>query len=124
MGEGRNRGLLGALRRMVGSAAEFEERLTVTEGTSPVGQCTDRERVVLHGTIRSLTSAPAGEPPRLEAEFDDGSGLVRLIWMGRRAIAGIVEGSTLRVEGRLSCQHGERKIYNPRYQLTRVPGLS
>lgn len=120
-------GLMGALRRLVSSNAERESdelrRQAEEQGARPVDKCVDREHVLLRGTIRSVTIAPTDEPPRLEAEFDDGSGTVRLIWMGRRSISGLKAGSILRVEGRLSCQRGERKMYNPRYELTHVPGV-
>ena len=123
----RSGGLMGALRRMVGSTAERDDedlrRLAEAHGARPVGDCVDRERVSLLGTIRSVASAPPDQAPRLEAEFEDGSGRVTLIFMGRRSITGIKAGSVLRVEGRLSCHRGQRKIFNPRYELTHVPGI-
>lgn len=128
MGDNKHRpgGLLGALRRLVISNAERESedlrRQAEEHGARPVDECADREHVLLHGTIRSVMIAPTDEPPRLEAEFDDGSGNVQLIWMGRRSIAGVKAGSVLRVEGRISCHRGARKMYNPRYELTHVPG--
>lgn len=122
----RQGGLMRALRRMVSSDEELEsedlrweaERL----GARQVADCGDRDRVVLRGTIRTITIAPSTEAPRLEADFDDGSGRVTLIWMGRREIAGIRPGSILRVEGRLSCQGRNRRMYNPYYELTSVGG--
>ncbi|WP_432557483.1 OB-fold nucleic acid binding domain-containing protein [Granulicoccus sp. GXG6511] len=128
MGESkRPGGFMGALRRMVSSTAERDaedmRRLAEEQGARPVDECVDRERVSLVGTIRSVTIPPPEEPPRLEAEFDDGSGQVKLIFMGRRSISGIQAGSILRIEGRLSCQRGQRKMFNPRYELTHVPGI-
>lgn len=122
----RQGGLIRALRRLVSTneALESEDLRREAErlGARQVSDCADRERVVLRGTIRTITIAPADEAPRLEAEFDDGSGRVTLIWIGRRAIAGIQPGSVLRIEGRLSCQKGQRRMYNPYYELSRVPG--
>lgn len=119
---------MGALRRMVGSTAEREaedlQRLAKEHGARLVVDCVDRERVSLVGTIRSVTIPPSHEPPRLEAEFDDGSGEVRLVFMGRRSISGIQAGSVLRIEGRLSCHRGERTMFNPGYELSYVPGVS
>lgn len=121
-------GLLRALKRMVSSTAELESeelrRDAEREGARPVAGCSDREMVVLRGTIRAVTHPPQHEAPRLEAEFDDGSGVVTLIWMGRREISGVQAGSILRVEGRISCQKDRRTIYNPRYELSHVPGVA
>ena len=118
-------GLIGALRRMVSSPAERDaDDRQAQEGTRLVGDCADRERVAFYGTIHNVASAPSDQPPRLEADFDDGSGHVLLIWMGRCTIAGITAGVRLRIEGRLSCQGSKRTIYNPRYELIHVPGVS
>lgn len=130
MGEQKQRsgGLMRALKRMVSSNAELESeelrRDAEREGARQVQSCGDRERVVLRGTIRAVTIPPLDEPPRLEAEFDDGSGVVTLIWMGRRQISGIQPGTKLRVEGRISCQRRGRKMFNPRYELSHVPGVA
>lgn len=114
-----------ALRRLVSSNAELESEDLRREaerlGARQVAHCRDRERVVLRGTIRSVTMGTSDQPPRLEADFDDGSGRVRLIWMGRRRIAGIEEGASVRVEGRLSCYKYGRTMYNPYYELASVP---
>ena len=53
----------------------------------------------------------------LEAEFNDGSGTVTLIWMGRRSIPGITAGRELTVSGRVSYVDGQRRLYNPLYEL-------
>lgn len=126
--EKKSGGFLRALKRMVSSTAELDSedlrREAEREGAQPVASCTDREKVILRGTIRAVTHPPQDEPPRLEAEFDDGSGVVTLIWMGRREISGVQAGTILRVEGRISCQRDRRRMYNPRYELTHVPGVA
>lgn len=113
-----------ALRRLMSSNEELESEDLRREadrlGARQVADCQDRERVVLRGTVRSVTVGTSEEPPRLEADLDDGSGRVRLIWMGRRRIAGIEAGAILRVEGRLSSRKAERTMYNPYYELTSV----
>ena len=55
--------------------------------------------------------------PSLEASLYDGSGMVTLVWLGRRKIAGIKPGVDLKASGRVSCQEGRRVIFNPRYEL-------
>jgi hypothetical protein len=55
--------------------------------------------------------------PALEAELYDGSGIVTLIWLGRRRIAGIEPGRQIKVSGLVGSQHAERVMFNPGYEL-------
>lgn len=77
----------------------------------------DRELVAVQGVLRTVTLRPRGGVPALEAELDDGSGVLVVIWLGRRQIAGIAPGRSLRVSGRIGGADGVRTIYNPRYEL-------
>jgi hypothetical protein len=81
------------------------------------GYC-DRDMVTLHGSLTAVTQRPHGGVCTLEAELDDGSGTVTLVWLGQRRIAGITPGRAVKVHGRLSEGHGRRVLYNPRYELT------
>jgi len=109
------------LRRWWASNDELEsedlQRVAHTAGATPIAQAQDREQVTLRGMISVLTLKPRNQTPWLEAEFTDGSGTVTLIWMGRRQIAGISAGRTLTVSGRVSDVDGQRRLYNPRYEL-------
>ena len=98
-------------------ASEERQRRSESVGADRLGTCRDRQNVRLRGTIEVLTVRPRRSSPWLEAEFTDGTGSLRLIWMGRREIPGIEAGRELIVEGRVSDADGERTIYNPRYQL-------
>jgi hypothetical protein len=60
---------------------------------------------------------PRNGTPWLEATFSDGSEAITLIWMGRREIPGISAGREMAVEGRVSYVDGQRRIYNPHYEL-------
>jgi hypothetical protein len=73
--------------------------------------------VRLTGTLRTVTLRPRGGVPALEADLVDGTGVLTLIWLGRRRITAIDPGRSLRVEGRISIQDGLRVMYNPRYEL-------
>ena len=53
----------------------------------------------------------------LEAELYDGSGVILVVWLGRRKIAGISPGRAIQVEGRIGTGEGARLMYNPRYEL-------
>jgi len=86
-------------------------------GLVAIDQAPDRERVVVQGTLKTVTLRPRGGVPALEAELYDGSGSISVVWLGRRRIGGISPGRTIRVEGRIGVQGGVRVMYNPRYEL-------
>lgn len=86
-------------------------------GCRSIASHTDRDVCTLHGTLRHVTLRPHGGVMALEAELDDGSGTVTLIWLGSRRIPGITAGRKLTVHGRLGCQDGRRLLFNPRYEL-------
>lgn len=90
---------------------------SVKAGCRPIAEASDRERVELHGSLRTVTLRPRGGVPALEAELYDGSGVITLIWLGRRRIAGIEPGRQVKVSGRIGVQDGMRVMYNPRYEL-------
>ena len=117
-----------ALRRLATSNAELEseelQRNVRHEGAVPIGTCEDRQQVNLTGTVSSITLSPRAGHPALEVELQDGSGVVTLVWLGRRQIPGIDAGRTLKIAGRISCHEGRRLVYNPRYELLPTPTAS
>lgn len=80
-----------------------------------------RPVIRVDGNLASVQCRPVGSSDSLVAELDDGSGTIRLVWMGQRRIAGIEPGRPLTVEGVLGLHHGRRTMFNPRYQLRRRP---
>ena len=64
-----------------------------------------------------MTLRPRGGVPALEAELYDGSGVITLVWLGRRRIAGIAPGPLDVGRGPDRRHDGHRIIYNPRYEL-------
>ena len=86
-------------------------------GLVPASKCSDRQRVSVHGSIRSVTMHPRAGTPALEAELFDGTGTIALVWLGRRRISGVECGRTLTASGLVSVRDGRRVIYNPRYEL-------
>ena len=61
-------------------------------GWSPIADAPDREKVVVQGTLKTVTLRPRGGVPALEAELYDGSGSISVVWLGRRRIGGIAPG--------------------------------
>jgi len=86
-------------------------------GHDTIAAAPDRERVVLRGTLRTVTLRPRGGVPALEAELFDGSGVITIVWLGRRRIVGISPGVSMQVQGRIGCHDDVRVMYNPRYEL-------
>lgn len=116
----RGRRLRSSINRWASAANQEAKQLrneTAEAGCCPVAEAADRQYVSLHGTLRTVTLRPRGGVPALEAELYDGSGLITLVWLGRRRIAGIEPGRNLRVEGRIGVHEGTRVMFNPRYEL-------
>jgi RecG-like helicase len=90
---------------------------TQKAGLVAIKDAPDRERVIVQGTLKTVTLRPRGGVPALEAELYDGSGSISVVWLGRRRIGGITPGRAIRVEGRIGVQDGQRMMYNPRYAL-------
>jgi len=86
-------------------------------GRTPIAEAPDRERVTLRGSLRTVTLRPRAGVPALEAELNDGSGVLTIVWLGRRRIAGIEPGRAIEVQGRIGDYDGARVMYNPRYEL-------
>lgn len=97
--------------------SEARRRVADSAGATLIKDLQDRQAAKLRGTITVLTMKPRSGTPWLEAEFTDGSGAITLIWMGRRDIPGIRAGRELMVTGRVSCVDGQRRLYNPYYEL-------
>ena len=90
-------------------------------GATPIGETKDRELAEVAGTVRSVTLRPVGGVPAMEADLYDGSGAVRLVFLGRRNVAGVEPGRTMAAKGRISRDGTRAVIYNPAYTLVR-PG--
>lgn len=83
----------------------------------PARECSAGDKVQVLGTLRTVELRPAGEVATLVAELYDGTDSIDLVWLGRRAIAGIDAGRRVRVTGRIASRDGHKAMYNPRYEL-------
>jgi len=90
-------------------------------GAEPVSRCRQGEQVCIAGRLRSVVYTPRETTPTLEAELWDGSGVVLLVWLGRRRIGGIEPGRHIKVRGRLAKREKTLVIYNPWYELQAQP---
>jgi hypothetical protein len=93
-------------------------------GATPISQCVGGQESTVSGVLRSVTLRPRETVPAVEAELYDGSGQVRLVWLGRRQILGITPGRSIVVTGRITCNETDPTIFNPRYELRAISGAS
>ncbi len=119
---GTNPGVLRrAVTRLASSAKEHEAQELLKDcvemGAVPVSELPDREQVRVAGTLRTVTLRPRAGVPALVAELYDGSGSISLVWLGRRQIPGIEPGRALIASGRVTRDHDQPVIFNPRYEL-------
>jgi amino acid transporter len=83
----------------------------------PIGDVRYRQHVRVEGRIRSVRVQPRVEVPTLECVLVDPTGALSVIFLGRRAIAGIEVGAHLRAEGTAGESHGRLALLNPQYEL-------
>ena len=108
-------------QRLTSSAAELdaiELRMQSEEfGAAVIEDVAQGQIQTLKGTIQSLVYRPETRVPMLEANLFDGSGSIRLVWMGRRKIRGIAPGTKMAVTGRLLHHEGHLTMFNPNYAI-------
>jgi hypothetical protein len=90
---------------------------TETTGCTRISDSGDRQIVTVTGTLRTVTLRPRAGVPALEAELFDGSGVLDVVWLGRRSIVGIEPGRRLIASGRVSMSRGRKVLFNPKYEL-------
>lgn len=115
------------MRRLTASDQQLEaEQLrqdATRAGCALAGQVTRGQLVKLTGRLRTVAYTPGLALPTLTAELYDGSGVVMLVWLGRRRIGGIEPGAVLTVRGRVALRDEQFAIYNPHYELHPGPPM-
>ncbi|PWW62214.1 OB-fold nucleic acid binding domain-containing protein [Actinokineospora spheciospongiae] len=91
------------------------------QGARRACDCSSGEEVTVYGRLRSVEMCPRDAAATLEAELFDGTEGVTLVWLGRRRIAGIEPGRTVKAKGRLAVRDGRKVLYNPYYELQTAP---
>lgn len=110
-----------ALSNLVAPKAEQEmqdaETGVRTLGASPIADCDCGAKATVGGILKSVALLPKAGIPSLEADLFDGTGHLRLVFLGRRSIAGIEPGRRMIATGRINKTGDRLTMYNPRYQL-------
>jgi RecG-like helicase len=96
----------------------FGER---ARGTVPIGSVQWRTRVRVAGRVRSVRVQPRAGTSNLECLLADDSGMLLLVFQGRRRIPGIQPGARLVVEGMVGDWARRQAILNPDYELIAGP---
>jgi len=86
-------------------------------GTVPIADVRFRQFVRVEGRVRSMRVQPRAEVPTLECVLVDDTGALSILFLGRRAVAGIDVGVRLRVEGTAGESRGRLALLNPVYEL-------
>ncbi|WP_153394896.1 OB-fold nucleic acid binding domain-containing protein [Ornithinicoccus halotolerans] len=86
-------------------------------GCTRIAALQPRQVAEVTGAVHSLAVQPRDRTPALQVELYDGTGVLRLLWLGRRAITGIRPGVFLTVRGRITEVDGVPAMYNPAYEL-------
>lgn len=109
------------VRRLSTDVAELDaddlSREAEESGATPASNCHCGQEVTVRGRLRSVELCPKDANATLEAELYDGTEGVTLVWLGRRSIAGIEPGRTIKATGRMAVRDGHKVLYNPYYEL-------
>jgi len=87
----------------------------------PIGDVQWRQRVRVAGRVRSVRVQPRAGTSNLECLLADDSGMLLLVFQGRRRIPGIQPGARLVVEGMVGDWARRQAILNPDYELIAGP---
>ena len=87
------------------------------KSATKIGAIQWRKRAEVVGRVTGIRVAPKKASPLVEIEIWDETGGVRLQFIGRREIAGLEVGSTLRAEGMVGELDGKLTILNPSYEI-------
>jgi amino acid transporter len=85
----------------------------------PIADARWRDNITVRGRVRSLRVAPQHDSPTLELVLEDESGGLSLVFLGRRAVAGIGSGTRLEATGAVGLHKARLAILNPRYRILR-----
>ncbi len=82
-----------------------------------VADAQPRGRVVVTGTIVASSTTVLGGGVSYCCVLSDGSGEIGLLFIGRRAVPGLVVGARCTVEGTARMGSGQLELWSPLYRL-------
>jgi amino acid transporter len=84
--------------------------------STPIGSLSWKQQVAIEGEVK-VVQAGAAAGRSLEVQVFDETGGIRLVFLGRTAIPGLVPGARIRACGRVGEYKGHLALANPRYEL-------
>jgi amino acid transporter len=93
------------------------ESLDIPAETVPIGQLHHRDRATVTGRVHQVRVQPRDGVATVEVTIADGTGDLRLVFLGRRHIPGIVPGSYLSARAVVGRRNGKLEMLNPLYTL-------
>ena len=69
------------------------------------------------GTICQAGPITVGGTPSYRLVVDDGTGRITVVFIGRRAVPGLVDGTRCSVEGTAQRARGRLEVWNPHYRV-------
>jgi hypothetical protein len=107
--------------RLTASHAEMGrarlQRRFAGAGGSTIADVEPRKRIGVEGEVVSTRVVPRSGSPWLEVTISDGTASIVAVFTGRRRVAGIDPGRTVRIEGVVIEEHQRRRMLNPEYTL-------
>ena len=98
---------------------------TTPAATHALADAPLRARVVVGGTVWSVSTVHWAGGPATEVVLGDDTGMLTLVFFGARGVAGVEPGRRLVAAGAVGSHLGERVILSPQLWLApvRVPDL-
>jgi amino acid transporter len=98
--------------------------LTPVPGAQPIASLQWRTRACVAGRVKTIRVQPLSDVPTIECVVADDSGeAITFVFLGRRSIAGLRNGTQIVAEGMVGKHKGKLAMINPSYEV-RHSGLS
>jgi amino acid transporter len=85
--------------------------------TTPLGEVVHRQRTRVSGRVRTVRVQPWAGVPTFECTLVDPTGALTIVFLGRRAVAGVEPGVKLSAEGAIGAYQGRLAMLNPSYEF-------
>jgi RecG-like helicase len=108
--------MMGMLPKFLQRGADSQNS-SVRSGCIPIADAPIGRIVRIGGDITSVVLRPVTTTSALEAEIDDGTGRLVIVWLGRSAIRGVEPGRGIVIEGRVVRMEHKLMMHNPKYEL-------
>jgi amino acid transporter len=98
-------------------ASVMPSSLVLPAGTVAIGSLSHRDRATVAGRVHQVRVQPRNGVATVEVTLSDGTGDVRVVFLGRRHIPGIVPGTYLSAHAVVGQRGGHLEMMNPEYTL-------